>query len=158
MSLVCFDTNFVIWGIKREATKGQESNIERASHVVNECNKNGIQILIPSPVLGELLSALDTQQHGSFIHQIERFFIIVPYDSKAAIQYAHMWKNRSKATGVTFTRSEIKADFMIAAVAVANRCDCIYSDDGPLTTFASPFIAVISTTQIILPASQPPLL
>jgi len=155
MSLVCFDTNFVIWGIKREATPGQEGNIDRASHVVEQCSKNGTRILIPSIVLGELLSNLDAEAHDPFVQMLAKLFIIAPYDSRAAIHYARMWKNRSKATGLPFTRGEMRADFMIAAVAIANKCECIYSHDQGFANFASPFISIIPISQIVLPASQP---
>ena len=30
MSLVCFDSNFVIWSVKQQATPGQEGNIAKA--------------------------------------------------------------------------------------------------------------------------------
>lgn len=158
MSLVCFDTNFVIWGVKKECTTGQEQNIERASYIIEQCSREGKQIVIPTLVLGELLSGLNAEKHGAFVQSLERMFILAPYDSRAAVHYARMWQSRTRETGFPLTRSEIKADFMIAAIAVAQKCDCIYTNDGPLTKFAKSFIPVIPTSEIILPAKQDPLL
>lgn len=52
MDLVCFDTQIIIWGVKRQATPGQEDNIDKAKYLINTCEENGIDIMVPSVVVG----------------------------------------------------------------------------------------------------------
>lgn len=40
MNLVCFDTHIIIWGIKKQATPGQEGNIEKAKDLIEMCEKD----------------------------------------------------------------------------------------------------------------------
>jgi PIN domain nuclease of toxin-antitoxin system len=35
MDLVCFDTHIIIWGIKQQATAGQEANIDKAKNLIS---------------------------------------------------------------------------------------------------------------------------
>jgi rRNA-processing protein FCF1 len=152
VSLVCFDTNFLIWGVKQQATPGQELNIVRVTHLLETLESQDKQILIPSIVLGEVLASLPFDQHALFVDQIQRSFILAPYDASAAAQYARMWQKRVKDS--SFTRNETKADYMITAVAVANKCETIYSNDEGLRRFASEHIAVIGIDEITLPPEQ----
>jgi predicted nucleic acid-binding protein len=153
--LVCFDSNFIIWGIKQEATAGQETKIEKAEHVVVQAAKEGKHILIPSVALGEVLSSMPENEREPFVRRISAAFIVVPYDIPAAIHFARMWQTRQANTA--YTRNETKADFMIAAIAVANQCECIYSNDDGLCTFATPHIKVLRIEDIVIPPTQPPL-
>ncbi len=146
MSLVCFDTNFVIWGVKKQAAVSQGNNIAKVAYLLETLEQQNKQILIPSIVLGEVLASLPADQQLSFVALIRQSFIFAPYDAGAAVQYAQMWQKRARDTG--YTRNETKADYMIAAIAVANRCDAIYSNDEGLRKFASAYIAVIRIEEI----------
>lgn len=152
VSLVCFDTNFVVWGIKRQASAGQESNIPKAVYLLQQLEQQDKQILIPTIVLGEALASLSVEQHASFVSLIQRSFILAPYDAAAAVHYARMWQHRMKNS--SHSRNETKADYMIAAIALANRCEAIYSNDGGLRKFASDYIAVIGIEEISVPPEQ----
>ena len=55
MGIVCIDTHIVIWGIKKQATKGQENMISRAESFLNWLDENKKKIIIPVPVISELL-------------------------------------------------------------------------------------------------------
>lgn len=152
MSLVCFDTNFVIWGIKRQATAGQDGNIAKAVYLLQQLEQQDKQILIPTIVLGEVLASLPVEQHASFVMLIRRSFILAPYDAAAASHFARMWQKRAKDS--SHSRSETKADYMIAAVAMANQCESIYSNDDGLRKFASDHIPVIGIEEISIPPEQ----
>ena len=52
MSLVCFDSNFVVWGAKREATPGQEDKIDKAVLLLEQLEGQDKQIVVPSIVSG----------------------------------------------------------------------------------------------------------
>jgi hypothetical protein len=36
MTLVCFDTHIIIWGVKGQATSGQEDKIDKAKYLINQ--------------------------------------------------------------------------------------------------------------------------
>ena len=152
MALVCFDTNFAIWAIRQDATSGQEQYMKYAQYVVQQCEENGDDILLPSVVLGEMLGGLPEEMHQGFARSVEQQLSVVPYDVRAAVMFARMWKKRRSNT--EFSRSEAKPDYMIAAIAVTASCKCIYSNDKGLRFFAEEFIPVITTDDIVLPPAQ----
>ncbi len=118
MSLVCFDSNFVVWGAKREATPGQENKIDKAVLLLEQLEGQDKQIVVPSIVLGEVLASLPPALQPPFVAMMQQHFIVAPYDSVAAVQFACMWQGRAR--DMAHTRDETKADYMIAAIAVAN--------------------------------------
>ncbi len=152
MALVCFDTHFVIWGFKQEATSGQEDYIARALYVIQQCEERGDNIAIPAIVLGELLSNIPEEMRADFIRGFEQGLVVLPFDARAALVYARMWAKRKRFA--EYTREETKADYMIAATAVANQCSRIYSNDEGLKAFASDHIPVVSIAEIRLPPQQ----
>lgn len=156
MSLVCFDSNFVVWGVKRQATPGQEDNINKAVFLLDQLGGEDKQVVIPSIVLGEVLASFPPELQSAFVAMLEQNFIVAPYDSVAAVQYARMWQNRAqnRARDTAHTRDETKADYMIAAIAVVNGCEAIYSNATGLRRFASEHIRVIGIEDITLPPEQ----
>jgi hypothetical protein len=46
--IVCFDTQVVIWGIKKEAIPEQEHMIARATALIEKCQEDDTKIIIPS--------------------------------------------------------------------------------------------------------------
>lgn len=80
-----------------------------------------------------------------FYQVIQRRFIIQPFDVKAALHYAKIWQAKRQISQQLrdreeATKSEIKADCMIIAIAVANQASCIYTHDGSLRKLAKDFI------------------
>lgn len=153
--LVCFDSNFIIWGIKQAASAGQEAEIDKATYIVAQAAKQGTRILIPAVALGEVLSSLCAEDRETFVRRVNSSFFVAPYDTAAALLYARMWQARKPDRA--HTRNETKADFLIAAIAVVNKCECIYSNDGGLCAFAAPYIKVLTLDDIVIPPAQAPL-
>ena len=50
-----------------------------------------------------------------------------------------------------------KADFQIAAIAVANSCNTLYTEDGPLHRIVERYLDVKKISDISLPPYQPQL-
>lgn len=145
MSLVCFDTQVVIWSVKGEAKPGQEDMIPKARHLLQKCEDEGIKIVIPSIVIAELLSGLNPERHNDFSRTMQKRFIVPPFDTMAAAYFAKIWRSkkqiRQELTDTKMaTRAEMKADSMIVAIAVAHKVSCIYSHDEPLKKFAKGFV------------------
>jgi predicted nucleic acid-binding protein len=145
MNLVCFDTNIIIWGVKRQATPGQEENIEKAEFLISMCDENDIKIMVPAVVVAEILCALEPRFHGAVSELMQRRFIVLPFDTRAALHFADIWRNKRQSRQESgMSRHEMKADFMITAIAVAGGASCIYSEDPGLKKFAQDYIDVKS--------------
>jgi predicted nucleic acid-binding protein len=147
-SIICLDTNILIWGIKKVAPPGQEDMIYRAQDLIQKLDKSSSQVIVPSLVLAELLMPVKEEDHGKFFADISKQFIIVPFDTQAALHYATLWKSwREKNSEQQLgdnrpTRAKMKTDFMIVATAVSRKAECIYSADSDIEKFAKGHIAV----------------
>jgi len=151
MAIVCFDTQVVIWGIKKFASPGQENMIVKAEALIADCDEKKHQIIIPALVLGELLMAVPLEEHPAFISSMYKKLRIIPFDVKAAALFAKMWLKWSETKSYPDTldgnrpsRDKIKIDYMIAATAKANNAQCIYTEDPGLKKFAEEYIRVES--------------
>ncbi|NJL57616.1 PIN domain-containing protein [bacterium] len=145
--MVCFDTHVIIWGIKREATAGQEGKIAQAESLISSCEENKINIMIPSIVFAEVICNLDSKLQNELSAVMTRRFIIPPFDTRAALYFAQMWKEawgRRKGLdeNIRVSREHMKADLMIIATARSNGAYCIYSEDASLKLFACDYIDV----------------
>ncbi len=70
-------------------------------------------------------------------------FIVSPFDTQAALCFAKMWRDRSQnKEDIEISRAEMKADYMIASIAVAKGAECIYSEDKGLKNFAQNYIEI----------------
>lgn len=150
MKQVAFDNHVLIWGIKEEATPGQEVMIPRTKHFIDECTKNKMTMMIPSVVLAELLTAIDPKHHTMVNNLIAQSFLVPPFDSASAIIFARLWQERQASGAIDSiklelgaTRQELKADCMIVASALAHRAEAIYSHDDKLKKFANGAIPIL---------------
>jgi predicted nucleic acid-binding protein len=141
MALICFDTHIMIWGVKKEASLGQEANIEKAISLIKKCETDGDDIMVPSIVLAEFLCGVDPILQHEVAEFIRTTFIVPPFDAQAALKFTEMWNNKQNR-GQQISRAEMKADYMIIATAVVKGADCIYSEDQGLKRFAQGFINV----------------
>lgn len=148
MKLVCLDNHALIWGIKEEATDGQELMIPRAKAFIESLDNKNYGVLIPTIVIGEFLMRVPSDMHAIVMNLFNRSFIIAPFDMIAASKFAEIWQNKKsqQIADELFksgrTREELKADRMIVAIAVSRRAECIYSHDKALRAFAQGYIDV----------------
>lgn len=148
MSIVCLDTQILIWAIKEEAKSGQEDMVYRSKALIERLDKDDKKILIPSIVIGEFLIHMPPETYQITTNLIERDFIVAQFDVRAASYYAKIWREKQdvnllddlKESGKT--RQELKADRMIVATALANNAECIYSHDNGVIAFGQGFIDV----------------
>jgi predicted nucleic acid-binding protein len=148
MTLICLDTQILIWAIKEEAESGQEDMIYRSKFLIERLDKTNKRLLIPSVVVGEFLIRIPPKLHQTTTNLMQRNFILAEYDVRAASFYAKIWQSKRdrmmldglKSNGKT--RQELKADRMIVATALANNAECIYSHDNGVVAFAQDYIDV----------------
>lgn len=142
--IFCFDTQIIIWGIKNEATEGQEENIDKAKSLLKKCQEENIRIIIPSIVLAEAIVPLSSARSVEFTNRISKITRIYPFDTGAAIKFSQIWKKclHLAKEKDDFNRTKMKADTMILAIALANKADCLYTEDKGLSNIAGDFIQV----------------
>ncbi|HVK97411.1 MAG TPA: PIN domain-containing protein [Flavisolibacter sp.] len=145
--IICIDSQVIVWGIKKQPTKGQEEMVSKAEYFFEWVDNNDHEIIIPTIVLGEILVPEPETIRAKYLAALSKAFIIVNFDTRAALKYSQLLNGRleeikklQQETGTV--RQKMKADHMIIATALVNNASCIYSYDEGLTKFASGFIDV----------------
>lgn len=147
--LVFVDTQILVWGIRKHATRGQEDELKKAESFFDNAKSNNLIIGIAAPTLSEYLMGTPVEKHTEAFHYFNTHFRIFPFDTLAALKGAQLWeehyKNLSlrqiiKDTG--YQRQVLKVDHQIVSIAVSNKADCIYSHDQGLKKFGSRFIPI----------------
>ena len=149
MSIVSVDTNILIWGIKKTASEGQEHMISRAQDFFKWLDENKIKVIIPVPIITELLAPVGSDKHEEFLETLHSKFRVVPVDEIAAVKCAEIWQakmdneelRKYRATN-NIPRETMKYDFQIAAVAIVRGAECLYSHDPHMQRFVGDLITV----------------
>lgn len=120
--------------------------ILRAQDLIHTLEKSRSQVIVPSMVLAELLMPVSEADYGKLFSELNRKFMIVPFDAQAAFHFATLWKKHKQRQPTTDqnkpTRAKMKTDFMIVATAIARKANCIYSADGDVKNFAQDYLEV----------------
>lgn len=145
MSLVCLDTMIMVWGVHQTSKPTQAHEIRKAIALLEQLEREKVNILIPTVALGEFLIKIPTEHHLTTINQFTRRFLLAPYDAQTASVFATIWANKNPEIAELIEdipRATLRADCMIVATAVARNADCIYSHDPGLKKFADGYIEV----------------
>jgi predicted nucleic acid-binding protein len=166
MAVACIDTHILIWGIQRNARLGQEEMIPRALALLAQLDKDRTRVVVPSIVIGEFLLGLPVDEHPRCQELINRRFMVVPYDLLASLHFSRIWHQKKDAKVIETikqggaTRTELGADAMIVATALAAGATSIYGHDKGVGHLADGFIAFEDIAQMVLQttflAGQPP--
>ncbi|MEI7669324.1 MAG: PIN domain-containing protein [Pseudomonadota bacterium] len=164
--MILFDTTMLLLlmrpdikaPIDKETGEPVEYAKERISALVEQLEKSCAKIIIPTPVLSELLVKADKERE-SIVSTIQKnsVFRIIPFDTLAAIEVAEIASNAIKTTGnkrgnETGEWAKIKYDRQIIGIAKVNRATAIYTDDDNLINCAnSNNIKTIRLKDISLP-------
>lgn len=128
----------------------------KLDYLVQELQKRRTKILIPTPALTELMIRAGKAREE--IHQklsATSAFQITPFDSRAAMECALLLEKALDAGAKRqLTKSKIKFDWQIVAIAASHNATVIYSDDGDIARYGKRAnIDVIKTDDLPLPAS-----
>jgi len=128
---ICFDTAPTIWGVRGEASRGQEHEIVKTKRYIQWLKQNNKQIMIPTPVLAEyLVGATATELHEMAI--LKRSFQIPGLDLASARLAAELQRGdtvKLLQDDFGLSRVCIKADALIAAIAIENHAVKIVTND-----------------------------
>jgi hypothetical protein len=149
----CIDSMVFIDGIKKNTTAAA---VERAEYFFEWVDKMGHQIVMPTVVIAEVLAPEPLEKYPVYMEIIEKNFMVVDFDTRAATRYSQLMMNRipeikqiAEENGIL--RNKMKVDHQIIACALVNNANCIYSSDHGVKVFGSPFIEVRD-----LPTPPPP--
>ncbi len=155
MAAVCFDTMVLIWAAQEHITGPSKLMAEKAQALVDKLTAAKTTIIIPSIVVGEALLKIPDDEVVRFMQRLQRRFMIVPYDFAAARRFASLWLERKNhpeilaQKGVPGSRTMLRADGMIVATALHNRCTAIYThNEKDLRKFAGNNIELRSVPEI----------
>jgi predicted nucleic acid-binding protein len=127
---ISFDTPGLIWGIRGEATAGQEHQIETTKRYIKIIKKQKGQIMITTPALSEyLIGANETEQKELEI--LQRGFLIANLDVNSARLAAELQRDRIRELKEESQISKvcIKVDALIVAISITNHASKIFTHD-----------------------------
>ena len=168
-SIVAFDSSFLLPILSRnlpapnDPTTGLpvEAYYQRLDLLLTDLKEKATTIMISAPVLAEFLTRAGKaeQQYLNFFHAQETPYLLVPFDTDAAVQLAAINKNAlqrgDKRAGATDGWQKVKYDRQIVAVAEVNGAQSIYSDDRKLCRLAQR-IGMETTSSWQLPTPPSP--
>jgi predicted nucleic acid-binding protein len=116
---------------------------ERLEHLTDTLSQAGTKILIPTPVLAEVLVCAGASAKSAYLAEIQgaATFQIVAFDVKSAVELSFLLDGDGKAAGKKRpgkeTWAKVKFDRQIIAIAKAYAVKEIYTDDRHLGEVAT---------------------
>jgi len=170
--MVVFDSSVLLLVLDPNAkppndpTTGQplDKAAERIEYLIENLTANKEKIVIPTPVLSEVLvHAGDAMQPYLDILNGQSAFRIASFDQKAAIEAALAMSDAIKrgghrvdAANPDATKTKIKFDRQIVAIAKAEGAHAVYSDDADVHSYAKHAgLDAYRTADLDLPPDDP---
>lgn len=168
--MVAFDNTILSLLIFPDADLRQGSDGEKVEHarervagLVQSVEDAREQVLVPTPVLCELLvtEGADVQDVLTTLRS-SAYIRVESFDERAAVELAMRLRDARRAgdqrEGLPITKSAMKFDRQIVAIALVNGATVLYSDDDGVAKFAAGCgLAVKRVVDLPVPASQQPL-
>lgn len=166
--MVVFDTavlTLLLWDsakppIDPSSGKPVERCKERMELLVEQLHQNRETIIIPTPVLSEVLVVTGPEGlEYVYILQKASVFRIEPFDTRAAIELAELTrtalKSGDKKSGIDASWEKIKLDRQIVAIAKVSGATTIYTNDRRLANAATRAgLTVIGVHELPLPPEE----
>jgi predicted nucleic acid-binding protein len=115
---------------------------ERLDYLIKTLESSKSKVIIPTPVLSELLVRTTPQETQRILEEINKLamFRIEPFETRASIELAIMTRTAlatgHKKDGSDEPWAKIKFDRQIAAIARVSQATAIYTDDKNLAATA----------------------
>jgi hypothetical protein len=143
----------------RTSTKANE----RVANLVNEITQSNERIILPTPVLSEILVRAGAAG-PRYLQEVTKSirFKVAPFDTRAAIEVAAMLRKafgkKDKKDGSRGTWAKVNFDRQIVAISKVEGSHTIYSDDTDLGKFARKAgLKVVTLRELDVPPSKTPL-
>jgi predicted nucleic acid-binding protein len=132
-----------------------ERSRERIEYLIEKLNAAKQKIVIPTPVLTELLAVSSKPQELLEEINSSRWFFIYPFDHKAAVECAELIRAAIKSAekkNSSSTWAKAKFDYQIIAIAIVVGADAIYTDDEDIhRRLTGSRIKVVRISELPLP-------
>lgn len=145
--IVCLDNNITAFALRDDAHPDDADKVKSARALLRYLDERKKIILLPTPVITECLWPVEVHAREPVLNVINQF-MIGAFDLAASVKCAEMMhaitpaeKRFKKEREIT--KAQMKFDFMIAAIAIVNEAECIYSEDEGLKTFCDGHINVL---------------
>jgi predicted nucleic acid-binding protein len=146
--IVCLDNNITAFALRDDAHPDDADKAKKAKALLRYLDEQEKIILLPTPVITECLWPVQFHAREPVLNVINKF-MIGTFDLAASVKCAEMMhaitpaeKEFKEDKGIT--KAQMKFDYMIAAIAIVNKAECIYSEDEGLKTFCKGHIEVRS--------------
>jgi predicted nucleic acid-binding protein len=151
--IYCIDAHLAIWGIKKQATPSQVEMIEKTERFFEHASKHKIDILIPAPVITEILAIEPVEKHAAYLKEIQKGFIVVDMDVRIAkktaeLMYDKMPNLKEYLSENNVARDKMKIDHIIAATAMVYKVDMLFSYDKHLKQLCDGIVNISSVPNI----------
>jgi predicted nucleic acid-binding protein len=145
--ICCIDAHTFIWGLKEKCDEGDEHLMNRAIYLFKWIDENKHQVMIPTVVLGEVLSSEPLDRYPVILDKIKKTFILADFDQRASVKYAQLFTNNIEdlkkiANEIGVDRQKMKIDHLIVACALVGGAKCIFSLDKGLKAFGQKYIDI----------------
>jgi len=161
--MVLFDNNFLLLALRSNVAASVDRAKERVDHLIEQLQRQGERIIVPTPVLAEVLvhAGKSGAAHLELLQKSSKFKI-VSFDSRAAVEVAldiaASIKKGDKRGGAQGTWAKAQFDRQIAAIGKVEGAHTIYSDDADLAKVAKRLgLNTVSLSEIQPPPSKHPL-
>ena len=149
-NLVCIESQIFIWGVLSQSRPNQKHMIPRAKALIKHLSDNGIRMLLPVPVITEVLTPVPPHEHASVLAFLDKRFQVAPFDNLASYKCAELINKsltdeelKKYREEYSIPKQKIKFDCMIAAIAITRKAHCIYSEDAGFKKFVGGEISVV---------------
>jgi hypothetical protein len=136
-----FDASILLFVLQENVKSSIPKAKERVQYLIETLSKAGEKIIIPTPALSECL--VHAGQAGpEYLNIIgkQACFRVASFDQRAAVEAAirtHEARRRGQRSGNSeATKTKIKFDRMIIAIATVENATAVYSDDGDVISYA----------------------
>jgi hypothetical protein len=170
--MVVFDSTILVVLLHPEAGRANDSSAlpiaqlqERIAYLVQRLERAKVRIVIPTPVLAEILVYAGVAG-PRIVETLTRstVFKVMPFDELAAVESAIITRaaldQGDKRGGLSATWAKVKFDRQIVAIAKVAKATMIYSDDDDVRALAAvENIPVTSLAELPIPpeTAQPEL-
>jgi predicted nucleic acid-binding protein len=152
MNKVCFDTQVLVWALRRPRDTREEILNEKARYLLEILERSHSIIALPAVVVAEFLFAVPIGERPSALAALDHQFQIVPFDGLAAFEFTRLPRDGS-------SREKNKSDRMIIASAMAANASTLYSEDDDVHRIGNGHIDVqrlpfVPPQQLVLPSPE----
>lgn len=159
--MIVVDTNFLVLMIDPNSTQNANSHVDRVRHFIAETSRTGDVIVIPAPVLAELVAAR-TSRIEEIVETIRQFRVmeIQAFDTVIALEtgelIAAVQARIPEQQRLPGWKAAMKYDAMIAATAIVRGARALVTADyGFEKYFEGTPVSVIRIDHLPLPPRDP---